>query len=116
MTENRTPSTRLNEIGKQLPYSVPEGFFEQFNEHICTTVATKTPRSKILRAVPTWHRIWHATASAAAIIALVIAFKGLVPDTVHAENLTIEQAFNNLSEEDQDTLLDTYRADVIFDY
>lgn len=116
MTENRIHSTRLDKIGKQLPYSVPEGFFEQFNEHICATVAKETPRRKILSALPTWRKIWHTTASAAAIAALVIAFKGLAPDAVHAENITIEQAFNNLSDEDQDALLDTYRADVIFDY
>lgn len=87
------------------PYRVPQGFFAQLEEDILkrtVDAAPAKPCRSYLRPVLNWV----ATATAAAAIAGGIYF-GYRTHTP-AEQISVEQAFGELSDADQQYLLDMY--------
>ena len=100
----------FSRIGKQMPYTVPDGFFDELEENVMA--ATKTKKAKLVRmAIRTAIAI-------AACVALFLVVKKVLPqgnDTVTDDFNSVELAFNNLSTDDQDYLLEVYQEEIFLD-
>lgn len=130
----------LNRIGKRMPYTTPDDFFDKMEENVVATLSEKgTVRSATLgdacseglkngeklatatSGKPKSHkRTLHITLrSVLAVAATVALFFVVQPlftknDTVDFES--VELAFNNLSVDDQDYLLAIYENDEFINY
>ena len=103
----------LENVGREMPYTVPEGFFDAMRQKIGEDVKASQPqpaakpRKKLLR------RLFLATASAAAALALVLVVWQHLPYRASADDgfHQVEMVFNHLSPEDQELLLQVYDDD-----
>ena len=100
----------FSRIGKQMPYTVPDGFFDELEENVMAAVKTK--KAKVIRMT-----ILKAIAIAACV-ALFLVVKKVLPqgnDTVADDFDSVELAFSNLSTDDQDYLLEVYQEEIFLD-
>lgn len=90
------------------PYTVPDGFFEQMEERIALrAAATPRPASRFLTP-----RLRYA--AAAAVAAVLIGTAAIfAPSQKPADNYDeIAQLFNQLSPDDQRSMLESYHDDI----
>ena len=104
----------FSKIGKQMPYTVPDGFFDQLEENVMNEVKAQPARKKatVLRMAI------RAAIAIAACIALFLVVKKVLPqdnDTFTDDFENVELAFNNLSTEDQDYLLEVYQEELFLE-
>jgi hypothetical protein len=107
----------FNKIGKQMPYTVPDGFFSKLEDSVMevwseNTSAAKAKRAKVVRMAI------RAVLAVAACIALFLIVRQTLPkgqDTVTDDFDKVELAFNNLDTEDQDYLLEVYQEELFLD-
>ena len=104
----------FSKIGKQMPYTVPDGFFDQLEENVMNEVKAQPARKKatVLRMAI------RAAIAIAACIALFLIVKKVLPqdnDTITDDFENVELAFNNLSTEDQDYLLEVYQEELFLE-
>ena len=99
----------FSKIGKQMPYTVPDGFFDELEENVMSKC---TQRVRIIRIA-----IRTALAIAACIVLLLVVKKALPQgnDTSTDDFENVELAFNNLSTDDQDYLLEVYQEEQFLD-
>ena len=105
----------FSKIGKQMPYTVPDGFFDQLEEHVMSEVVNAQPTKKKANVVRMAIR---AAIAIAACIALFLVVKKVLPqsdNTITDDFDSVELAFNNLSTDDQDYLLEVYQEELILD-
>ena len=105
----------FSRIGKQMPYTVPDGFFDQLEEHVMSEVVKAQPTKKKANVVRMAIR---AAIAIAACIALFLVVKKVLPqndNTLTDDFDSVELAFNNLSADDQDYLLEVYQEELILD-
>ena len=105
----------FSKIGKQMPYTVPDSFFDQLEEHVMSEVVNAQPTKKKANVVRMAIR---AAIAIAACIALFLVVKKVLPqsdNTVTDDFDSVELAFNNLSADDQDYLLEVYQEELILD-
>ena len=101
----------FNNIGKKMPYTVPDGFFDQLEEQVMNEVkAQPAPQKKatIIRMAI------RSVLAVAACVALFLVVKEVLPkgsDATVDDFNNVELAFNNLSTEDQDYLLEVYQEE-----
>lgn len=101
----------FKKIGKRMPYTVPEGIFDEMRENVLKETARSTATSR--RRWPSVRTIvMTAAASIAAAIILPTAFKGPHTDSTAAGFDSVERAFANLSSEDQAYMLEIYSEDI----
>ena len=108
----------FSHIGKQMPYTVPDGFFDELEENVMKELkGSNTPSGESRKA-----RIVRMTVCAiiavAACIALLFIVKKALPqgsDTTTDDFENVELAFNNLSTDDQDYLLEVYQEEQFLD-
>ncbi len=105
-------------VGKKMPYTVPDGFFDQLEENVMKAwnvdhnkreeKSSSSGKGKTIRiAIRTLLAV-------AACIALFLVVKKALPqgdDTITDDFTSVELAFNNLSTEDQDYLLEVYQEE-----
>jgi len=111
----------LEQVGKRMPYTAPEGWLDELEARVWQQIGEGEP-AEAVTAVPEQRqghgRRWlYALIGgvAAACIALVMVVK-VVPHYREARNMEqIETAFAQLSNADQDYLLEVYEDDVLFD-
>lgn len=115
-----TTNNSTTHIAKRMPYSVPAGYFDTLNAEIMQQLAQQAPAEKPNSRKRLW-RIITATLSTAAVvtIAAVVTHNYLAPPTT-AEKIAnydqqIDQAFNHLSQTDQDYLLSVYQDNLYID-
>ena len=104
----------FSKIGKQMPYTVPDGFYDQLEENVMNEVKAQPARKKatVLRMAI------RAAIAIAACIALFLVVKKVLPqdnDTITDDFENVELAFNNLSTEDQDYLLEVYQEELFLE-
>ena len=116
----------FEQVGKKMPYNVPDGFFDQLEQSVMAEVtagniATEKPKQKA-RTVKMTFRILLAAAAAVALFFVVT--KNMPTDDTQADTFEIashtptfrwenvELAYNNLSPEDQEYLMEIYEEDV----
>lgn len=100
----------LDRIGKRMPYKTPEGCFDEMEANIWQAVRhrqsaparSKTHRQGIILGVM----------AAAACAALVLLLRTAAPEAQDDGLTEVEQAFADLSTEDQAYMLDFYMDDI----
>lgn len=97
----------FNDIGKRMPYTMPDKTFGEMEAHVFTTLK-KDRQNMRKRRILRWSSI--GGIAAAASVALLLMIKPL--SAVHNDPLTqIDLAFGNLSEADQEYLVEIYHED-----
>lgn len=113
----------FDKIGKQMPYNVPENFFVQLEENVMKEVGqtieaesgSRQPKAKSFKLTA---NIIRAAIAAAAGLALFFIVQKSLPNEEPAATddfNNVELAFNNLSTEDQDYLMEVYQDDLFMD-
>lgn len=100
----------LDRIGKRMPYKTPEGCFDEMEANIWSRLHTgqyAQPGRKARRP-----GIILGVMAAAACAALVLLLRTAAPETQDDGLTEIEQAFADLSAEDQAYMLDFYMDDI----
>ena len=101
----------FNSVGKKMPYTVPDGFFDQLEEQVMNEVKAEPAQKKSAKTIRIAIRTLLAVA---ACVALFLIVKKALPqgdDTITDDFTSVELAFNNLSTEDQDYLLEVYQEE-----
>ena len=104
----------FSKIGKQMPYTVPDGFFDKLEENVMNEVKAQPARKKATAL----RMAIRAAIAVAACIALFLVVKKVLPqgqDAVTDDFENVELAFNNLSTEDQDYLLEVYQEELFLE-
>lgn len=104
----------FSRIGKQMPYTVPDGFFDKLEENVMNEVKAQPTKKKatIVRMAI------RAALTVAACIALFLVVKKMLPqgtDTGTDDFENVELAFNNLTTDDQDYLLEVYQEELFLE-
>ena len=105
----------FSRIGKQMPYTVPDGFFDKLEENVMNEVKAQTAKTKKATVIRMAIR---AAIAVAACIALFLVVKKVLPqgqDAAIDDFENVELAFNNLSIEDQDYLLEVYQEELLLE-
>ena len=114
----------FNQVGKRMPYSVPDGFFDKMMESLPTaseggavkTAGTPLPRWRTTLLSSGGRRVWgRLLLAVAAAVALFFVVQPLLPKGNTDDFEHVELAFNNLSTDDQDFLLEIYEEDDFID-
>ncbi len=89
------------------PYTVPDGFFDQMEERLASRVAEQRP--KTTRVLP--FRLRYA---AAAVVAIAIGSVALMrPPATESDNFDdIARVFQQMSPDDQYSMLESYQDDI----
>ena len=96
----------LDRIGRREPYRVPDDFFRNLEESIINETIAPPKRQWM-----SWRKALASTAAAAAIAAaIVMVCINPVSDGYAIEE--VERVFAQLSDTDQEYLLDTYQEDI----
>lgn len=97
----------FNDIGKRMPYTMPEEAFREMEGHVFTTLK-KDRQAMRKRRILRWSSI--GGIAAAASVALLLVIKPI--SSVQNDPLTqIDLAFGNLTEADQEYLIEIYQED-----
>jgi len=114
MTEQHKNFT-LEQVGKRMPYRVPEGFFDTLADNTLSK-ATRQPPVKHISPLHRYSRAIYTAAVAAVLAAMLFTVDALRPNqTTSPGNTTIEEAFSNLSSADQEYIIDTFMNEMIID-
>jgi len=100
----------FNRIGKRMPYRTPEGFLDEMEANIWKEVQGGLPptyKRKTYRL-----RIFATSLAVAASIALLLVFSPVSHKGQSDSFSKVEQAFANLSREDQAYMLSVYQEDL----
>ena len=100
----------FDRIGKRMPYKTPEGFLDELEANVWREVQAELPqmhKRNIHRL-----RIFVGAAAVAASIALLLVFNPFTPKEQTIGFSQVEQAFVNLSQEDQAYMLTVYQEDI----
>lgn len=107
----------FNQVGKRMPYSTPDDFFAKMQSDILDAVQDMPQKNTEIktnrRTVRRW--LWTVSLSAAAVAAMFIIsihFLATNTPTASSDIQDVEQAFAQLSEDDQAYILDVYQDDV----
>lgn len=105
----------FEQVGKRMPYNVPDGFFDQLEQNVMAEVkpddiATEKPNQKARTVKMTIRTI---LAAAAAVALFFVVTKNLPTSNAQTDSFDhVELAYNNLSNEDQEYLMEVYEEDV----
>ncbi|MBR6828806.1 MAG: hypothetical protein IKM76_11775 [Prevotella sp.] len=96
-------------IGKRMPYTVPDDFFTKLEESVMDEVKEETAQPKHRN---TALRIaLRSVLAVAAAVAVFFVVQPLLSKSNASDFESIELAFNNLSADDQDFLIQVYEED-----
>lgn len=124
MTEQMKQTFDFKQIGKQMPYRVPDGFFQEMEHNVLDAVAEKTAERKSAMAErkPLQAKRFvftrlakYAAAVAASVVVLLAVNVKFFHTAAPAEMQDVEAAFNQLSLSDQECLVELYQEDVFLD-
>ena len=107
----------FNTIGKRMPYTVPDGFFDKMEEDVMQDVKAGTAQPKSGKNARIIKIAVRSIMSAAAAFALFFVVRATFPKSEPVlasadDYASIELAFNNLSTDDQDFLIQVYEDDL----
>ena len=104
----------FEQVGKRMPYNVPDGFFDQLEQNVMAEVkaddtATEKPKQKARTVKMAIRTI---LAAAAAVALFFVVTKNLPTSESQTDTFEfVELAYNNLSTEDQEFLMEVYEED-----
>ena len=105
----------FDNIGKRMPYSTPDGFFDKLEDDIWNEVKNDAPATQGAKRKPKQLRLRLITrsllaAAASIVLAFVIHFS--FPKRPATTINDVDQAFSQLTTDDQAYLVDVYQEDV----
>lgn len=100
----------FNRIGKRMPYKTPEGFLDEMEANVWKEVQNELPQTHKRKTFRL--RVFAGTMAVAASIALLLVFHPFSPKEETDSFSHVEQAFANLSQEDQAYMLAVYQEDI----
>ena len=92
----------LEKMNKTMPYTVPEGFFDEMEERLMQEVTTEKKKPTIRKVA-----LWTSLAVAASLALLLVLRHGW-HSTEDESFKQVEMAFNQLSDSDQELMLEYY--------
>lgn len=98
----------FRQIGKRMPYKTPEGFLDEMETNIWKEVQNELSQTHKRKA----YRLRIFAGAIAASIALLLVFSPLSHKEQTDSLSRVEQAFANLSQEDQAYMLAVYQEDL----
>ncbi len=101
----------LRKTGRRMPYTIPDGFFDEMEDNIWKEVANK-PAVSVRRKFPYMRVAIRTVTVIAAAIALLIAFNTYSIRNHEGGISSVELAFSELNNEDQTYLLEVYQDDI----
>ena len=108
----------FEQVGKRMPYNVPDGFFDLLEQNVMAEVKADNgesaqPKPKVQKAHIVKMAIRTILAAAAAVALFFVVTKNLPSDDTQADTFElVELAYNDLSPEDQEYLMEVYEEDV----
>lgn len=114
----------FKQIGKQMPYRVPDGFFQEMEHNVLDAVAENSAECKSAMAErkPLQAKRFvftrlakYAAAVAASVVVLLAVNVKFFHTAAPADMQDVEAAFNQLSLSDQECLVELYQEDVFLD-
>ena len=103
----------FEQVGKRMPYTVPDGFFDEIEENVIKEVRSEGLE---VREYPKRRKTLTITICSimaiAAAVALFFVVQPLLPKSNEDDFASVELAFNNLSTDDQDFLIQVYEDDL----
>lgn len=138
MTEQMKQTFDFKQIGKQIPYRVPNGFFQEMEHNVLDAVAEKTAerkpamaerkpamaerKSAMAERKPLQAKRFvftrlakYAAAVAASVVVLLAVNVKFFYVAAPTDMQDVEAAFNQLSLSDQECLVELYQEDVFLD-
>jgi hypothetical protein len=110
MNKDMNEEFDFKKVGKRMPYSVPDGFFDQLENRVMSEIQQETKPKKGRIVKMTFGAL---TAAAAAVALFFVVHKSLPENVTTDESFSlVELAYNDLSSEDQEYLLQVYEEDL----
>lgn len=106
----------FSKVGKRMPYTVPDDFFNTLEENVMNEVKAQSAKQK--KKATVIRMAIRAALAVAACIALFLVVKKTLPQEpgIASDDFeNVELAFNNLSTEDQEYLLEVYQEELLLD-
>ena len=101
----------FNRIGKRMPYKTPEGFLDEMEATVWREVQDELPNAQHKRKTFRL-RVFAGDTAIAGSIALLLVFHPFYLKEETDSFSHVEQAFANLSQEDQAYMLAVYQEDI----
>ena len=92
----------LEKMNKTMPYTVPEGFFNEMEERLMQEAVTKKKKPTARNVV-----LWTSLAVVASLALLIVLRQG-GHNSEEASFEQVETAFNQLSDDDQQLMLEIF--------
>ena len=115
----------FNQVGKRMPYTVPDGFFDQLEADVIReTSPSPSQGGDVNTAALQPHVSEHPLLgrglgrlllAIAAAVALFLVVQPLLPKDDADDFESVQLAYNNLSQEDQEFLAEIYEEDEFMD-
>ena len=67
----------LKKIGKENPFKVPDGYFEDFQQQLMSSLPERVPFEKTVIRIPLWRKRPFWASAAAALVGVVVLFASL---------------------------------------
>ena len=103
----------FEQVGKRMPYTVPDCFFDEIEENVIKEVRSEGLE---VREYPKRRKTLTITICSIMAIAVAVALFFVVQPLLPKSNVddfaSVELAFNNLSTDDQDFLIQVYEDDL----
>lgn len=106
----------FSKVGKQMPYTVPEGSFDELEASVWERVKDELPRMETPTACKhhrSLMRVFTAAALSAAAAVAVFFVLDLAPARQTDSLTKVDKAFVQLSATDQDYILQVYQDDLV---
>lgn len=124
MTEQMKQTFDFKQIGKRMPYRVPNGFFQEMERNVLDAVAEKAAerKSAMTERKPLQAKRFvftrlakYAAAVAASVVVLLAVNVKFFYVAAPTDMQDVEAAFDQLSLSDQECLVELYQEDVFLD-
>lgn len=124
MTEQMKQTFDFKQIGKRMPYRVPNGFFQEMERNVLDAVAEKATERKpaMTERKPLQEKRFvftrlakYAAAVAASVVVLLAVNVKFFYVAAPTDMQDVEAAFDQLSLSDQECLVELYQEDVFLD-
>jgi len=100
----------LEQIGKKMPYKVPDGFFDKSASEIMLRISLEPAKATHRRFTLTKRPLIAAAAAAVAVLIVTAVF--FFNDSNKVDLMELTNDFSNLSAADQSSILDIYEGDL----
>lgn len=128
LTTNKTMSKEFefDKIGKRMPYTTPNGFFEHLEDNIWEKIKDDSKKQEEIHPAITTEKhfvrqlskpriLVRSIIAVAASIVIAFVVRANLPKPNNASIGDVDRAFSQLTTDDQTYLLDVYQDDIFID-